>query len=183
MKSNFRWVAEQVKEIQSDLSTPSGPQAVMFMTCKSELPHFKRISELCEQLGVKCCRRHITTPQNSNDALLKLLSKMDGDSLTNAMCIITTASPTSGLGSVLSGNTMVPVINCPPTVKGRWDTVGEKQNLPCFETKARSADRAALAAAQILAQHDVRVWNALRARRLNLCVSELQENSDVQSLG
>lgn len=83
---------------------------------------------------------------------------------------IAVAGRSNGLGPVLSANTTVPVINCPPVRSDNvnqdiWSSLNIPSGLGC--TTVVYPEAAALAAAQIHAIHDHLIWSRLRVKRLD----------------
>ncbi len=83
--------------------------------------------------------------------------------------IIAVAGRSNGLGPVLSGNSALPIINCPPLsgdwgAADVWSSLRLPSGLGCVTVT--STNGAALAAAQILALSDHVIWARLRAKGL-----------------
>lgn len=90
------------------------------------------------------------------------------------MVFIAVAGRSNGLGPVLSGNTVFPVINCPPLAADSvsqdiWSSLKTPSGLGC--TTVLYPEAAALAAAQIHALHDHILWGKLRIKALDNYVS------------
>ena len=170
LKKNFKWVAEQVEEIENSIAASeyrSGRVSVI-MGSPSDLDHCKQIKAACEKYGASC-DLHVSSAHKSTTDTMKLLAKIEGSAVDEPAVIVAVAGRSNGLGPVLSGNTILPVINCPP-VSAQWATsdIWSSLRLPsglgC--SAVLSPEAAALAAAQILSQHDVVVWCMLRGRML-----------------
>ncbi|XP_024943920.1 multifunctional protein ADE2 isoform X2 [Cephus cinctus] len=94
--------------------------------------------------------------------------------------LIAVAGRSNGLGPVLSGNTPLPVINCPPTRPDNvaldiWSSLNVPSGLGC--TTVLYPESAALAAAQIHALHDHLVWSRLRVKQLTNFIA--LKNADI----
>ncbi|KAH9507869.1 hypothetical protein Btru_053100 [Bulinus truncatus] len=107
VKRNFEWVAEKVQL----LNTPPYGRVVVFMGSSSDTQHGEKIRATCKSLGIPC-DLHITSAHKQTEQTMRLLSVYEGDAVPTV--IIAIAGRSNGLGPVLSGNTVLPVINCPP---------------------------------------------------------------------
>ncbi|XP_076821545.1 multifunctional protein ADE2-like [Clavelina lepadiformis] len=169
LKENYRWVSEKVNEVVESVTSESGRgRAVVVMGSASDMAHCKKIKGLCANLGV-CCQLHVSSAHKLTDGTLKLLAQVEADAIYNPTVIIAVAGRSNGLGPVLSGNTVLPVINCPP-ISEKWGTsdIWSSLRLPsglgCVTSM--SPDTAAIAAAQVLAQNNFGVWGKLRVQLL-----------------
>lgn len=84
------------------------------------------------------------------------------------------AGRSNGLGPVISGNTVYPVINCPPLTpdwgsQDVWSSLRLPSGLGCCTVL--SPEAAAQCAAQVLGLSDHMVWAKLRANMLNTWIS------------
>merc|ERR1711881_437416 len=86
---------------------------VIIMGSASDLPHCEKIRSLTNTFGLSC-EFHVSSAHKSTNATLKLLSRIECEAVTLPTVIIAVAGRSNGLGPVLSGNTSLPVINCPP---------------------------------------------------------------------
>lgn len=167
VKSNFAWVAEQIKK----LSPKPKSQVAVVMGSPSDKEHCEKIKKACEKLGVPCELRVASAHKNTDQAL-DMIAEYEGEGIPTVF--VSVAGRSNGLGPVTSGNTVFPVINCPP-VSGEWGPhdVWSSLRLPsglgC--TTVLFPEAAALAAAQILAMSDHVIWAKLRASQLNTWVS------------
>nr|XP_039255073.1 multifunctional protein ADE2-like [Styela clava] len=169
LKQNFTWVADtchqMAEEFRNSLEISKG-QVVVLMGSASDKSHCEKILNTCDKLAVKCILR-VTSAHKGTEETLKILSKLEGESLHIPTVIIAVAGRSNGLGPVMAGNSCLPVINCPP-VSAQWATsdIWSSLRLPSGLGCATIIDpeMAAQAAAQILAQHDVVVWSKLRVQ-------------------
>ena len=121
LKENYRWVSEKVNEIVESVTSESGRgRAVILMGSASDMAHCKKIKGLCANLGISC-QLHVSSAHKLTDGTLKLLAQVEADAIYNPTVIIAVAGRSNGLGPVLSGNTVLPVINCPP-ISEKWGT-------------------------------------------------------------
>ncbi|KAH8025705.1 hypothetical protein HPB51_010789 [Rhipicephalus microplus] len=159
VKSNFAWVAEQIKKLSPK---PKSQVAVVMGICLqyTHSDHITRFTQI--NITIKVQRvYHLGAP-----------TCISGEGIPTVF--VSVAGRSNGLGPVTSGNTVFPVINCPP-VSGEWGPhdVWSSLRLPsglgC--TTVLFPEAAALAAAQILAMSDHVIWAKLRASQLNTWVS------------
>nr|CAB3264634.1 multifunctional protein ADE2-like [Phallusia mammillata] len=169
VKKNYKWVADQLKEL-NDFSTTSqdSVHVAVVMGSITDKDHCKKIETACGKFGISCSL-HVSSAHKSTSDTLKLLGKLEGQSITKPTVIIAVAGRSNGLGPVLSGNSALPIINCPPVSDqwgsaDIWSSLRLPSGLAC--STVLSPDGAALAAAQILAQHNFAVWGKVRALQL-----------------
>jgi len=185
LKKNYRWVADKCVELNKLFvqSQASKCRAVIFMGSASDMPHCNKIKQLATELGCDV-QMHVSSAHKSTEAVLKLLARLECESLTRPTCIIAVAGRSNGLGPVLSGNTCMPVINCPP-LSGTyaphdvWSSLRLPSGLGC--STVLTADAAAYSAAQLLCQQDVAVWCRLRARQLNTWAGLRMQDSRIEN--
>uniref|UniRef100_A0ABD2XMY1 PurE domain-containing protein n=1 Tax=Trichogramma kaykai TaxID=54128 RepID=A0ABD2XMY1_9HYME len=167
IKMNFAWVAEEAALL---LAAPSAKShCVVFLGSPSDLEHGRQIAKQARELGLEAEIR-VTSAHKSTEDTLKILAEYAGKKVV----LIGVAGRSNGLGLVLSGNGEFPVINCPPgkaqdLEQDIWSSLKVPSGLGC--TTCIYPQSAALAAAQIHALTDHRVWSRLRARRLNTLVA------------
>ncbi|CAL1675429.1 unnamed protein product [Lasius platythorax] len=161
VKQNFKWVEEQLDYI---IQAPK-PLVVIFMGSSSDAEWCKQIAKSARALGlhpeVRVCSAHKSTLETLN-----ALAEYEGQNVV----LIAVAGRSNGLGPVLSGNTVLPVINCPPLnsdniERSVWSSLDVPSGLGC--TTVIYPEAAALAAAQIHAMHNHLVWARLRAKQLD----------------
>ncbi|KAL6447135.1 hypothetical protein ACFW04_001455 [Cataglyphis niger] len=162
VKRNFKWVEEQLDHI---IEAPS-PLVVIFMGSPSDELYCQEIAKHATALGLKpqlrICSAHKGTLETLN-----ALAEYEGSG--ENVVLIAVAGRSNGLGPVLSGNTVLPVINCPPLrsdniERSVWSSLDVPSGLGC--TTVVYPEAAALAAAQIHAMHNHLVWSRLRAKQL-----------------
>ncbi|XP_035742438.1 multifunctional protein ADE2-like isoform X1 [Vespa mandarinia] len=163
VKRNFEWVVDQL-----DYLIPSSTSLiVILMGSLSDEEHCEKIANYAKKLGLivelRVCSAHKGTQET-----LRILTEYEGTG--KKVVFITVAGRSNGLGPVLSGNTVFPVINCPPFKSGKitkdiWSSINVPSGIGC--TTVAYPESAALAAAQIHALHDHMVWSKLRVNQLN----------------
>jgi len=169
VKNNFQWIADKVQQLNP---RPRG-QVVVLMGSSADTVTGEKISETCQKFGVEC-RLRVTSAHKGTDATLSILAEYEGCPGVPTV-LIAVAGRSNGLGPVLSGNTSLPVINCPPLSGSEWgpqdiwSSLRMPSGLGCATVLAPEA--AALHAAQILALTDHMVWARLRAAQLNTWVA------------
>jgi phosphoribosylaminoimidazole carboxylase/phosphoribosylaminoimidazole-succinocarboxamide synthase len=165
---NFRFVADKLDKFVP----PSPGKAVVLMGSPTDEAHCRKIQEACTALGVACQLR-VTSAHKGTAETLNVLSEYEG--LTTPVVLIAVAGRSNGLGPVLSANSCLPVINCPPLGAdwGRediWSSLRLPAGLGC--ATVTSPDGAAQMAANILATAgDHVIWARLRARQLQIYIS------------
>ncbi|XP_011314274.1 multifunctional protein ADE2 [Fopius arisanus] len=162
VKRNFEWVANQLEY----LVPPPSSKVVIFMGSPSDEEHCNKIARYAATLGVKAELR-VTSAHKAPAETLKILSEYEGTG--EKVVLVAVAGRSNGLGPVLSGNTALPVINCPPVKPDNvqqdvWSSLNVPSGLGC--TTVLYPESAALAAAQIHALHDHLVWSRLRVKQL-----------------
>ncbi|XP_015108658.1 multifunctional protein ADE2 [Diachasma alloeum] len=162
VKRNFEWVANQLDY----LVPPASSKIVIFMGSPSDEEHCNKIARFAAALGLKAELR-VTSAHKATAETLKILSEYEGTG--EKVVLVAVAGRSNGLGPVLSGNTALPVINCPPVkpdnvAQDVWSSLNVPSGLGC--TTVLYPESAALAAAQIHALHDHLVWSRLRVKQL-----------------
>ncbi|CAK8696614.1 multifunctional protein ADE2-like [Clavelina lepadiformis] len=169
LKENFRWVSEKVNKAVEFATTKSGQGKVaIVMESASDMTHCNKIKTKCADLGI-FCQLYVSSAHKFTDGTLKLLAKVEADAVYNPIVIVAVAGRSNSLGPLLSGNTVLPVINCPPVSEkwenaDIWSSLRLPSGLGCVTSM--SPDTAATAAAQILAQRNFSVWAKLRVQLL-----------------
>jgi len=175
LKKNFAWVADRAKEL---ISKPT-MRVVILMGSKSDIDHCEKIKSTVAKLGIPCEMR-VTSAHKSTDETMRILAEYEGEGIPTVF--IAVAGRSNGLGPVLSGNAVWPVINCPP-IKADWgpEDIWSSLRLPsglgC--TTAISPEAAGLQAAEILALSDHMVWSRLRSRKLDTWISLKEQDKSV----
>jgi phosphoribosylaminoimidazole carboxylase/phosphoribosylaminoimidazole-succinocarboxamide synthase len=169
VKRNFEWVAEKVKL----MSTKPRGRVVVFMGSDTDALHGEKIRLTLKSLGVPCELR-VTSAHKQTDQTMRLLAEYEGEGIPTVF--IGVAGRSNGLGPVLSGNTVWPVINCPPLAadwgaQDVWSSLRMPSGLGC--STVIQPEGAALSAAQILGLTDHVIWAKLRAKQLNTWIALL----------
>ncbi|KAG8259563.1 hypothetical protein J6590_011858 [Homalodisca vitripennis] len=167
IKNNFKWIEEQLNY----LSPPSNALVVVLMGSPSDEEHCSKIAKHCRELGLRCQLR-CTSAHKGTQETLQILAQYEGSG--QPVVLVAVAGRSNGLGPVLSGNTVLPVINCPPPTSDNfaqdiWSSLKTPSGLGCSTVLYPEA--AALAAAQIFAMHDHILWSKLRVKALNNYIS------------
>lgn len=165
LKSNYQWVSDQLlKEMK-----PKPHKVVIVMGSASDADHSSKIQNHLADLGV-ISEVRICSAHKAPDRTLQILAEYEG--LMIPIVVIAVAGRSNGLGPVMSGNTQMPVINCPPLSSSMvadsdvWSSLRTPSGLGC--STVLYPETAALAAASILAATgDPAIWSRLRAKRLN----------------
>ena len=169
LKENYKWVVDQLTNVKKSLSALKGMGKVaVIMGSASDMTHCKKIKDLCFKLGADC-ELHVCSAHKCTNDTMKLLGKIEADALDMPVVIVAVAGRSNGLGPVLSGNTILPVINCPPMSEtwgssDIWSSLRLPSGLGCVT--AMTPDVAALSAAQMLAHNNVNIWGKLRINQL-----------------
>lgn len=163
IKNNFKWIEEQL----TFLSTPTKGLVVVLMGSPSDEEHCIKISKHCNKLGLECHLRCSSAHKGTQETL-QILAEYEGSG--QPVVLVAVAGRSNGLGPVLSGNTVFPVINCPPLTADAvsqdiWSSLKTPSGLGC--TTVLYPEAAAVAAAQIHALHDHMLWAKLRVSALN----------------
>ena len=95
-------------------------RVVVLMGSASDKQHCEKIRSACDKIGIQCLLR-VTSAHKGTEETLKILSKIEGEAILIPTVIIAVAGRSNGLGPVMSGNSCLPVINCPP-MSAQWAT-------------------------------------------------------------
>ncbi|TSN30205.1 Multifunctional protein ADE2 [Bagarius yarrelli] len=177
VKRNFEWVAERVQLL---LESQTSGRVVVLMGSTSDMAHSERIRKACGSYGIPCHLR-VTSAHKGPDETLRIKSEYEGDGIPTIF--IAVAGRSNGLGPVMSGNTVYPVINCPPVTsdwgaQDIWSSLRMPSGLGC--STILSPDAAGQHAAQILGLTDHLVWAKLRASMLNTWITLKQADKKLQ---
>uniref|UniRef100_A0A1B6EQT7 PurE domain-containing protein n=2 Tax=Cuerna arida TaxID=1464854 RepID=A0A1B6EQT7_9HEMI len=177
IKNNFKWIEEQLNY----LIPPSNSLVVVLMGSPSDEEHCSKIAKHCRDLGLKCQLR-CTSAHKGTQETLQILAQYEGSG--QPVVLVAVAGRSNGLGPVLSGNTVLPVINCPPPTTDNfaqdiWSSLKTPSGLGCSTVLYPEA--AALAAAQIFAMHDHILWAKLRVKALNNYISLKEADQVIRS--
>lgn len=178
VKRNFEWVAEQLDY----LVPPPSSLVVILMGSPSDEEHCKKIAKHANLYGLDAQLR-VSSAHKATEETLRILAEYEGSG--EKVVLIAVAGRSNGLGPVLSGNTALPVINCPPVTPDNvaqdvWSSLNVPSGLGC--TTVLYPESAALAAAQIHALHDHLVWSRLRVKQLTNFISLKQADIKLRNL-
>ncbi|MFH1452898.1 MAG: phosphoribosylaminoimidazolesuccinocarboxamide synthase [Armatimonadota bacterium] len=154
---NYRWVADTT----DDFCRKTAPHAVIFMGSEKDKSHADEIIKVLKGFGIGFDVNILSAHKNT-EKLLNML-KYYNHSYPYAV-FIAVAGRSNALGPVLDGNTLYPVINCPPpgSAFGGMDILSSLRlpsNMAC--TTILEPGNAALAAVKILAQTNLPLWAKL----------------------
>ncbi|CAL7948076.1 unnamed protein product [Xylocopa violacea] len=178
IKHNFEWVANQLDY----LIPPPSSLVVILMGSRSDSEHCEKIAKHAKSLGLRVQYR-VCSAHKGTQETLRILSEYEGNH--EKVVLIAVAGRSNGLGPVLSGNTSLPVINCPPfkpenISQDLWSSINVPSGIGC--TTVAYPESAALAAAQIHALHDHLVWARLRVKQLMNFISLKQADVELRNL-
>ncbi|KOX67690.1 Multifunctional protein ADE2 [Melipona quadrifasciata] len=178
VKRNFKWVADQL----DFLIPPTNSLVVILMGSPSDEDHCKTIAKHVKSLGLKFQLR-VCSAHKGTEETLRILAEYEG--IHTKVVLIAVAGRSNGLGPVLSGNTSLPVINCPPfkpenISQDLWSSINVPSGIGC--TTVAYPESAALAAAQIHALHDHLVWARLRVKQLKNYIALKQADVKLKNL-
>ncbi|XP_055779015.1 multifunctional protein ADE2 isoform X3 [Salvelinus fontinalis] len=178
VKRNFEWVSESVKRL---LEPQASGRVVVLMGSISDTAHCEKIRKACGSYGIPCDLR-VTSAHKGPDETLRIKAEYEGDGVPTVFVAV--AGRSNGLGPVMSGNTVYPVINCPPITpnwgaQDIWSSLRMPSGLGC--STVLSPEAAAQFAAQIFGLSDHLVWSKLRASMLNTWVSLKQADKKLQA--
>jgi len=162
LKEKFEWVSTMLEKFE----TPPKGRVVVLLGSDTDKAHGEKIRTACLALGIPCEIR-VTSAHKGTTETLKAVSKYEGDGIPTVF--IACAGRSNGLGPVVSGNTIYPVINCPP-ISGEWgahdlwSSLRLPSELSC--TTILQPEAAALGAANIFGLQDHMVWGRLRIKQL-----------------
>ncbi|XP_065592265.1 bifunctional phosphoribosylaminoimidazole carboxylase/phosphoribosylaminoimidazole succinocarboxamide synthetase [Cyrtonyx montezumae] len=177
VKRNFEWVAERVELL---LKTKSQGRVVVLMGSTSDLGHCEKIKKACATFGIPCELR-VTSAHKGPDETLRIKAEYEGDGIPTVFVAV--AGRSNGLGPVMSGNTVYPVVNCPPLsadwgAQDVWSSLRLPSGLGCPTTL--SPEGAAQFAAQIFGLNNHLVWAKLRSNMLNTWISLKQADKKLR---
>ncbi|KAK2171635.1 hypothetical protein NP493_1046g00042 [Ridgeia piscesae] len=175
VKRNFTWVMDKLKTLMS----PPRARVVVLMGSPSDSETAQAVHSTLSRLGVPCQVR-VTSAHKGTEETLRILAEYEGDGVPTVFIAI--AGRSNGLGPVLAGNSVSPVINCPPlkadwAAQDIWSSLRLPSGLGC--STVLSPEGAALQAAQIVALSDHVIWNRLRAAQLNTWIKLTQADRKI----
>lgn len=175
VKRNFEWIVDQLDH----LLPPKDNLVVILMGSPSDAEHCKQIQKHCENLGLNTEIR-VTSAHKGTEETIKIVRYYE--SLPLKVVFIAVAGRSNGLGPVISGNSPLPVINCPPSYNERdiWSSLNVPSGLGC--TTVLYPEAAALNAAQIIGLSNYIVWSKLRVKQLNNYVTLANADKKLRNL-
>ncbi|MEM2122049.1 MAG: AIR carboxylase family protein [Candidatus Bathyarchaeia archaeon] len=138
---------------------------IIIMGSEHDMEFASRIKDFLDREGFSVeCDFKICSAHRSTYRLLQLLQELEGESLV----YITVAGLSDGLSGVVAGNSLQPVIACPPDLErygwGKvFSTLFTPRGVPV--TCAMLPENAALAAVRILALYDEKLKGKLQEYR------------------
>lgn len=177
VKKNFAWIDERVKEMNK--MSASG-KVVVLMGSKADLKLGEEVKKHVSRFGIPCDIR-VTSAHKGPDMTLKVISEYEGK--LEPVVFVAIAGRSNGLGPTVSGNTMFPVINCPPITpewgaQDIWSSLRLPSGLSC--STVLSSENAALSAAHMLALNNFQVWSKLKVHQLNNWLTLLKCDHELQ---
>ncbi|XP_017789492.1 PREDICTED: multifunctional protein ADE2 isoform X3 [Habropoda laboriosa] len=179
VKRNFKWVVDQLDYLVISFNS----LVVILMGSPSDEEHCQKIAKHAKSLGLKVQLR-VCSAHKGTQETLRILAEYEGN--YEKVVLIAVAGRSNGLGPVLSGNTSLPVINCPPfkpenISQDLWSSINVPSGIGC--TTVAYPESAALAAAQIHALHDHLVWARLRVKQLMNFIALKQADRKLRGIG
>jgi len=167
VKRNFEWVAEQL----DDLTPKNDHLVAILMGSPSDMEFCKKIQAHCTKLGVNAELR-VTSAHKGTKDTMNIIRYYE--SLPIKVIFIAVAGRSNGLGPVISGNSTLPVINCPPVKPENlnldiWSSLNVPSGLGC--TTTIYPETAALNAAQMIGLSNYMVWSKLRVAQYDTYIS------------
>jgi phosphoribosylaminoimidazole carboxylase/phosphoribosylaminoimidazole-succinocarboxamide synthase len=177
VKRNFEWVVDQLDHI----IPPNDHLIVILMGSPSDKEHCKNIEKHCQQLGLNTELR-VTSAHKGTEETIKIVRYYE--SLPVKVVFIAVAGRSNGLGPVISGNSPLPVINCPPLKADNvdrdvWSSLNVPSGLGCSTVVYPEA--AALNAANIVGLSNYIVWSKLRVKQLDNYVSLAKADKQIRT--
>lgn len=106
------------------------------MGSPSDEEHCVKIRNCCEAMGLPCEVR-VTSAHKGTEETMRILAEIEGT--LRPTVLIAVAGRSNGLGPVLSGNTPLPVINCPPVNSSNVDKdIWSSLNVPSGKLTLKS---------------------------------------------
>ncbi|RZC14262.1 SAICAR synt and/or AIRC domain containing protein [Asbolus verrucosus] len=177
VKRNFEWVVDQLDH----LDPPSDHLVAILMGSPSDGEHCKTIRKHCEALGLNTETR-VTSAHKGTEETIKIVRYYE--SLPLKVVIVAVAGRSNGLGPVISGNSPLPVINCPPLKADNvdrdvWSSLNVPSGLGC--STVLYPESAALNAAQIVGLSNYVVWSRLRVKQLDNYVALARADKEMRN--
>lgn len=174
LKENYKKVAEITKGFTSMISS----RIVIIMGSASDIIYANRVSTVIESYGIAVTKR-IASAHKTTDVVLKIIAECEGDNIPTVF--IAVAGRSNGLGPVIAGNTVYPVINAPPcssdwVAQDIWSSLRTPSGIGC--TTVLGADEAALAAVKILSIQNHMIYGRALAMQYNHFVKTLEADAN-----
>jgi phosphoribosylaminoimidazole carboxylase/phosphoribosylaminoimidazole-succinocarboxamide synthase len=177
VKRNFEWVVDQLDHI----IPPNDHLIVILMGSPSDKEYCKNIEKYCQQLGLNTELR-VTSAHKGTEETIKIVRYYE--SLSVKVLFIAVAGRSNGLGPVISGNSPMPVINCPPLKADNVDRdVWSSLNVPSGPECSTVVypEVAAMNAANIVALFDYIVWSKLKVKQLDNYVGLAKADKEIRA--
>ncbi|CAG0901876.1 unnamed protein product [Darwinula stevensoni] len=171
--ANYEWVTQrlqgflrpprgQVRDYRAKMRMSPPPlQVVVVMGSASDQPAGEEIRRECECLGIPC-RLRVASAHKATLEALRIAAECEGEKVV----LVAVAGGSNGLGPVLSGNTALPVINCPPLSPSWGDKdVWSSLRLPSGESRVAASIRHARRPSGTHGVHPARTASIRHARR------------------
>ena len=143
-------------------------KVVLVLGSKSDEDHAKKITSKLSEFGI-ASEIHVCSAHKSTPKLLSLIQFHDASA--NHVVYVAVAGRSNALGGVLDGNTLNPVINCPP-VSEKFAGLDLLSSLRMPSNMAVTTilepENAALACVKLFAFHDKELRAKLDAYRKSL---------------
>lgn len=178
VKRNFEWVSEQLQHL-----TPTYDHlVVILMGSPSDQEHCNNIKKHCVLLGLNVEIR-ITSAHKGTEDTLKIVRYYE--SLPLKVVFVAVAGRSNGLGPVISGNSHLPVINCPPPPMENvkldiWSSLNVPSGLGCSTVLYPEA--AALNAAQIIGLSNYVIACKIKVKQFNNSVSLIKADKNISNV-
>lgn len=161
IQENYQWVSEETENFLKNIPL----KAVIFMGSKCDQDVVRKITNSLDYYSVDFDVNIISAHKNTE----KLLSVLEYYN-KHFPCIvfIAVAGRSNALGPVIDGNTLHPVINCPPVsdfMRGMDLVSSLRMPSEIAPLTIIEPENAALAAVKILAENDVSLWARLNFHR------------------
>lgn len=187
IRSNFALVAERTETLfrslmpnaSAEIGSFSPPQVGVIMGSKSDQKFVDSIVKALEKFGLTRVETHMTSAHKSTEYTLKVIEKLN--QWPSCKCIIAVAGRSNGLGLVVTANSTIPVINCPPLADlstaqvDIWSSLRVPSGLGC--ATVLGAEAAAMAAAHVVANEDCFVWSRIKTIQTMAAVKLIAEDS------
>lgn len=178
VRRNFEWVAQQLDTLLPP--TENDHLIAILMGSPADKEHCEKIRSHCQTYGLNVEMR-VTSAHKGTGDTLKLVKHYEA--MAVKVILIAVAGRSNGLGPVISGNSALPVINCPPVTTDNmerdiWSSLAVPSGLGC--STVLYPESAAIHAATILALTNYVLWARIRAKQLNMVVG-LQSADKIMS--